>query len=42
LRVRGRLKAEEHRASLVWPRLVRDLLQDIRVFDRAAPRPSIR
>jgi hypothetical protein len=32
LRVRGRLKAEEHRASRVWPRLVRDLLEDIRVF----------
>jgi hypothetical protein len=32
VRLRGRLKAEEHRASVVWPRLVRDLLQDIRVF----------
>jgi hypothetical protein len=32
LRVRGRLKAEEHRASAVWPRLVRDLLEDVRVF----------
>jgi hypothetical protein len=36
LRVRGRLKAEEHRASRVWPRLVRDLLQDIRVFGPGA------
>ncbi len=32
VRIRGRLKAEEHRASAVWPRLVRDLLEDIRVF----------
>ena len=32
VRIRGRLKAEEHRASLVWPRLIRDLLEDIRVF----------
>jgi hypothetical protein len=32
VRVRGRLKAEEHRASVVWPRIVADLLQDIRVF----------
>ena len=32
LRIRGRLKAEEHRASVVWPRIVRDLLEDIRVF----------
>ncbi|HET6550540.1 MAG TPA: hypothetical protein VFG79_18895 [Solirubrobacter sp.] len=30
VRVRGRLKAEEHRASKVWPRIVHDLLQDIR------------
>jgi hypothetical protein len=34
VRVRGRLKAEEHRASRVWPRIVRDLLHDIRVFGR--------
>jgi hypothetical protein len=32
VRIRGRLKAEEHRASTVWPRLVRDLLEDVRVF----------
>ena len=32
VRIRGRLKAEEHRASAVWPRIVADLLQDIRVF----------
>jgi hypothetical protein len=32
VRVRGRLKAEEHRASRVWPRIVGDLLEDIRVF----------
>jgi len=32
VRIRGRLKADEHRASVVWPRLVRDLLADIRVF----------
>jgi hypothetical protein len=32
VRVRGRLKAEAHRASLVWPRIVADLLDDIRVF----------
>jgi hypothetical protein len=32
IRIRGRLKAEEHRASRVWPRIVADLLQDVRVF----------
>ena len=32
VRVRGRLKADEHRASVVWPRIVADLLEDIRVF----------
>ena len=32
VRVRGRLKAEGHRASRVWPRVVADLLHDIRVF----------
>jgi hypothetical protein len=35
VRVRGREKAEEHRASRVWPRIVHDLLQDIRVFGPA-------
>jgi hypothetical protein len=34
IRVRGRLKAEEHRASKVWPRIVADLLHDLRVFGR--------
>jgi hypothetical protein len=34
VRVRGRLKAEQHRASVVWPRIVADLLQDLRVFGR--------
>jgi hypothetical protein len=32
VRIRGRLKAEEHRASRVWPRIVRDLLADVGVF----------
>jgi hypothetical protein len=32
VRVRGRLKAEEHRASRVWPRILWDLLHDVRVF----------
>jgi hypothetical protein len=32
VRVRGRLKAEDHRASRVWPRIVGDLLDDVRVF----------
>jgi hypothetical protein len=34
VRIRGRLKAEAHRASSVWPRIVADLLQDLRVFGR--------
>ena len=34
IRVRGRLKADEHRASRVWPRIARDLLHDLRVFGR--------
>jgi hypothetical protein len=34
VRVRGRLKAEQHRASTVWPRLVGDLIHDLRVFGR--------
>jgi hypothetical protein len=39
VRVRGRLKAEGHRASLVWPRIARDLIEDVRVFgtERATP-----
>jgi hypothetical protein len=32
VRVRGRLKAEEHRASRVWPRIVGDLLADVAAF----------
>jgi hypothetical protein len=35
IRVRGRLKAEDHRASRVWPRIVRDLLHDLRAFGTA-------
>jgi len=35
VRVRGRLKAEEHRASRVWPRIVGDLLADLRAFGTA-------
>ena len=44
VRLRGRLKAEEHRASVVWPRLVLDLLEDIRVFGpgRAGDRNTLR
>jgi hypothetical protein len=34
IRIRGRLKAEAHRASRVWPRIARDLLEDLRVFGR--------
>jgi hypothetical protein len=41
VRIRGRLKAEEHRASAVWPRLLHDLLEDLRVFGRAAPRNTL-
>jgi hypothetical protein len=29
IRVRGRRKAEQYRASAVWPRLVRDMLRDV-------------
>lgn len=32
VRVRGRHKAEQYRASRVWPRLVRDLLADVAAF----------
>lgn len=32
VRVRGRLKAEQYRASRVWPRLVHDLLADLAAF----------
>jgi hypothetical protein len=34
VRIRGRMKAEQHRASRVWPRIARDLLRDLRVFGR--------
>jgi hypothetical protein len=32
VRIRGRLKAEEHRASRVWPRIAADLARDLAVF----------
>jgi hypothetical protein len=32
VRVRGRRKAEQFRASRVYPRLVADLLADVRAF----------
>jgi hypothetical protein len=32
VRVRGRRKAEQYRASVVWPRLVADALQDVAAF----------
>jgi hypothetical protein len=35
VRVRGRRKAEQFRASRVWPRLVHDLLADVRAFGRS-------
>jgi hypothetical protein len=35
VRVRGRLKADDHRASRVWPRIVGDLLEDVRAFGTA-------
>jgi len=34
IRLRGRLKAERFRASAVYPKLVGDLLEDLRVFGR--------
>ena len=36
VRVRGRLKAEQFRASHVWPRLVGDLLADVAAFGSRA------
>jgi hypothetical protein len=36
VRVAGRMKAERYRASLAWPRLVHDLVRDVRVFGRPA------
>jgi hypothetical protein len=35
VRLSGRAKAEAHRASLVWPRVVGDLLADLRAFPSA-------
>jgi hypothetical protein len=35
VRVRGRDKAEQFRASTVWPRVVRDLLEDLAAFGTA-------
>ena len=32
IRIRGRMKAEQFRASVVWPRLVHDLMLDLRSF----------
>jgi hypothetical protein len=32
VRVRGRMKAEQFRASRVWPRLVHDALADVAAF----------
>jgi hypothetical protein len=32
VRLRGRAKAEDHRASRVWPRLIGDLLDDVAAF----------
>jgi len=37
LRESGRRKAEQYRASNVYPRLVRDLLRDVQVFGRSVP-----
>jgi len=40
IRIRGRLKAEQHRASRVWPRIARDLVRDLRVFGRESGGPG--
>src|SRR3954454_11293834 len=37
VRVRGRLKSEQFRASRVWPRLVRDAVADVGAFGSARP-----
>ena len=40
VRVRGRMKAEQYRASRVWPRLVADCFADLEAFGttrRGAP-----
>jgi hypothetical protein len=38
VRLRGRHKADDYRASRIWPRVIADLLDDVRVFgsERAA------
>jgi hypothetical protein len=37
VRVRGRMKAEQFRASRVWPRLLHDALADVGAFGSARP-----
>jgi hypothetical protein len=37
MRIRGRMKAEQYRASEVYPRLVHDLLADLAAFGTARP-----
>ena len=37
VRVRGRLKAEQFRASRVWPRLLHDAIADVAAFGTARP-----
>jgi len=37
VRVRGRRKAEQFRASRVWPRLLHDAIADVRAFGTARP-----
>jgi hypothetical protein len=37
VRVRGRRKAEDYRASVVWPRLIGDLLRDLVAFGTTRP-----
>jgi hypothetical protein len=37
VRVRGRLKAEQFRASRVWPRLLQDAIADVAAFGSARP-----
>jgi hypothetical protein len=44
MRLRGRAKAEDYRASRVWPRLIGDLLDDLAAFGTervTAPRRSV-
>ncbi len=40
MRIRGRLKAEQYRASRLFARLVQDLRADVAAFGRASPPPS--